>query len=282
MLKEFPTKQAAHDFAVARPNFIFARDVHEKGAKRYIACDLDTFIETYLIMRKSSRMHYEVIPDDIPLKLYFDVEFERADHPLWCEDAIVQRIVDSVRLETKIPNLVLFQLDASNEKKASRHLIFPLVFPNKPNMKLFVNHLIEVLRSSASPITAKGTVCGIDPSVYDHDRCFRLYGSHKMGHIARTFYPILAGCKVELDSLDPTLFRQLLISYIDHDVFLPRYTHVQVAAPENKKKRNYSAVGTTTRLRIHENETIESIRLWLKTTYPEYTQAEAQGRPNGP
>jgi len=171
---------------------LFAVEVCQGGAKNFVAVDSpESFVPRYLELPDSEQMYHEIIRDGAPIKLYFDVEFLRADNAGLAMDAVVARIIASVQKVLGMPDLLPFQTDASNGVKASRHLTFPVLLPSKIHVKSVVQRVLDDLRGTAPVTNAKtGQVCGIDEGVYDRERNFRICYSHKWGQQERKLVPV--------------------------------------------------------------------------------------------
>lgn len=260
--------------------YLFACDVHQGGAKRYIVSDFETFYSRYLNLNSRYRMFYEVIGDDIPIKLYMDVEFKQTAFPSIRMDDLVWQIIEQVREETGLGQLEPLQLDASNAEKASRHLIFPLVLRNKSSMKGFVHSVITKLIEKKRLVTKKGTVCGIDAGVYDHDRCFRLYGSHKMGQHNRKL--MVFPKPLHSDEIDKETFFKHLVSFVglEYQQNLHQFDFPEFAAPV-KRRRTCFSDNTTGGFDqgdkdIEHDLVVVRLREWMKEKYPVVKQQEAR------
>ena len=131
---------------------------------------------------------YEVINPDALICLYLDVEDERPDRDnidLWehtlavISETLIETFGDAI-------NVQHICVDASNDSKMSRHIIYPnVVFNNLLSMKSFmaiVTRKIDTierwacLRWRTDPKTKKDRTYPwvIDTSVYSRYRCFRL------------------------------------------------------------------------------------------------------------
>lgn len=180
----FNQKKPAVEYVKKHGGHLFACDVNASGAKNYVVSPLVPFLEAYLQMDPNERMYSEMIPDDVPIKLYMDFEFKRLLNPDLDEVELVNKIIKEVQTILNLPHLIPLQLDSSNGVKVSKHLIFPVVFKTKLQVKNFMHVLVDRLKS---PITANGNVCGLDLAVYDFQRLFRMLGSHKWAEPQRTF-----------------------------------------------------------------------------------------------
>ncbi|CAM9377755.1 unnamed protein product, partial [Heterosigma akashiwo] len=160
---------------------------------------------------------YEIIREQSPCRLYFDLEFDPRCNPTVDGDHLVSKWIQFVCLHLhQTYDLVVgrsdfLELDSSSDEKFSRHLICHLpsnqLFKDNLHAGKFVKHLIaEVLTSqqqhSSQPSNTTGVInrsgdrlttsffvkskdgtdtCFVDLGVYTRNRCFRCYQSSKFG-----------------------------------------------------------------------------------------------------
>ena len=211
MVTVHKTKEAARQ-QLKPGGALYAADICEGGPKCfYAAATSMNFVNYFLKLRAHEQMHYEIIPDGVPIKLYFDVEYLYAENVGLQMDAVVELINSAVQTVLGLPDLKPFQTDASNAKKASRHLAYPVVLPSKAHVKNLVDQVLANLRQSGTaPVTSeKGQVCGIDESVYDTERNFRLCYAHKFGQPERKFQPV-GLVSSQLDALQRSMISHFL------------------------------------------------------------------------
>lgn len=252
---------------------IYSFDVNASGAKKFIVTNPATFLEMYLALKPERRVYYEMIPDGVPIKLYMDFEFKRRENPGLNENEMIEKIISGVRTAVKIPDVTPLQLDSSNEIKASRHLIFPIVFKTKADVKAFVIHLVNELKS---PETDEGNVCGLDLSVYDKQRFFRMIGSHKFAE------PLRKLCAIPTQLLDKKTVCDSMISVFKgcdaDDGSLPFTETVRIQidfAKPVKRRVCRKKGGVKKRLHVESeplNEThcsiMASLTKWVNEKYP--------------
>jgi len=161
---------------------VFSRDCGEGGEKSFFACGYLHFVDV-LYRKKHMRHTYEVLQwADRPTKLFFDfdhfivsgedtVDFER----------LVQRFLEHVskditeRFNYDVPPEMII-LDASTDKKKSRHVIYQFYLTDMQAVKDYYEHLMGSF-SFSTPEEAKV----VDPGVYTRNRSFRLIYSSKYG-----------------------------------------------------------------------------------------------------
>jgi len=175
-------KYAQSHGALVWPMFYPCNNPKKPYVMKYGVSTLDEFMLMYMALGPEGRVYCEMLPDNVPLKLYMDVEYAQD------MNACVGFITACVAELTGLPDVRPFQVDASNEHKASRHLIWPLVMKTKERAQSLVWHVERALREQGAPVIRE-TACGIDLGVYDKERGMRLCYSHKVGDEGRKFWP---------------------------------------------------------------------------------------------
>ena len=158
--------------------------------------------------------YYEVVLQDRPCWLYFDLEFSRETNPER-DTAAAMAAFETVlaaycieRLGVALDSSSLFVLDSSTAHKFSKHVLVKrlsgrglhdgecIAFANNAQAGLFVSQLVAFARSRAadsvagslfvrssrrSTVAAETATCIIDESVYSRNRCFRMLFQSKFG-----------------------------------------------------------------------------------------------------
>jgi len=221
---------------------LFARDITATGIKDYVCAGYNIFWNTFftknlqnelLPVNLSTLNFYEIILPDLPCHLYIDSEVFLANngndklhieqiHKEFKEEIILfmikKKYIESER------ELLIMELDSSNEKKISIHYIFKIIKCDNDNnndndiivTKMFKNNFHcgefihqfedEMFRKHGSDITRnkfffnpekmeKGPGRNdktpiYDPGVYTTYRVFRTYGCSKFGSVARPLLPL--------------------------------------------------------------------------------------------
>ncbi|XP_055338534.1 DNA-directed primase/polymerase protein-like [Paramacrobiotus metropolitanus] len=194
--------------------FSYEHEQLRDGKRRFLATTYYHCWHIYWRTPEEQRMLYEVIPAELPVKLYFDVEFPRTeqnkgkngDAMVDCLESRVYRCLSHLYPE-KFPlnnlnaengavegKLPMLKLDASTDAKFSQHLIFPtVVFRDVNHAGLFVKYLCsnradydaaadlsyDELLVWKKDGSAQGSC--VDTGVYNKNRNFRLFLSHKQG-----------------------------------------------------------------------------------------------------
>ncbi|XP_060854233.1 DNA-directed primase/polymerase protein-like [Rhopalosiphum padi] len=232
--KNFPRQQEALDYAKSKSNGCMSFTYEQSNGQRYfMVAHPETF--WYYDSRKpqNERHTYEIIPENNPCKLYFDLEFNRNENPESNEEDILD-------------------LDSSTAEKFSHHLIFQtLVFSNNCQAGYFVHficceinkflsedHCLEDNGCFYSGITTKdlinlkiekGLFC--DESVYSRNRHFRLFKSSKLkknvplvlSNTNKYKLPEIAHCE---DCFDKQIFLKSLITFGCDDNELLNFTNI--------------------------------------------------------
>ena len=170
---------------------MFSQEVSSGGERRFLVCAKESFWSLY--KSQEVKHYYEVIPQNIPCKLYFDLEFMIALNPLKDGHLMTERLIALVNQNLQnyfkcasFTEDVLI-LESSNEKKFSIHLIFSkAIFQDNISCGAFVRTFINNLSiGDKSYLTVMNNdseeTSFIDTSVYSKNRNFRLYLSRKYG-----------------------------------------------------------------------------------------------------
>lgn len=195
---------------------IFALELSQKGKRKYIVCNCGRFFSHYWMdIDASARHYYELIREDEPCRLYFDIEYNRDANPGIDEETNAQLMDEFLtELYKEVKNCFDITIDRSNvielcsstEKKFSRHIIvhFPndQLFSSVKSCGSFVKHFVSTLadntelhrtkptlaklllvksKVSSDDDDPKNTTCFVDIGVYTKNRLFRLLGSSKYG-----------------------------------------------------------------------------------------------------
>lgn len=155
----FKKQDAAFAFADAQPQ---VADVYDKprvfscetegsttGSRKFIVASWREFWKVYKRLPATRRFFYEVIRENEPCCLYFDIEYARDMNPSINDEALMRTFLDALRealrAEFQVELLAehIVDLDASSASKFSRHLIVKsCVFRNNAHVGLFVRRLM--------------------------------------------------------------------------------------------------------------------------------------------
>ncbi|CAI4228005.1 unnamed protein product [Auanema sp. JU1783] len=175
---------------------IFSYEFIDKteGERRYLVTTLSRFWLWYKV--KSQRHIYELLYEEFPCRLYFDLEFYKDANPDINEEVMYSHFCEVVRDELKstfdisiTPEKNFLVLDSSSESKFSAHVICHFddgsLFPNSASLRRFCHDLTEKLKASSPhklvDSSGEKEVTIIDPAVYTKNRNFRLFLSSKLG-----------------------------------------------------------------------------------------------------
>ena len=164
--------------------FFFATDLGTKGAKKFCVDTFNKFLDTYCGLSPEKRIHYEIVTQGLPCKIYIDLEFDPREHA-WDMEKIIRATVESLKEALgEVGGYVL--LNSNRAEKTSSHLIFDFpIFKNSGHLKSFMcGTFSDILETKLGEESQ-----AVDRSVYTKDRCFRLYGSAKNGTNAHLLPP---------------------------------------------------------------------------------------------
>lgn len=137
------------------------------GAMSFIVGTHEELIKMY-VGSAGHRFHHEILMDDAhPIKLFFDID----GPPETTSDVVdsLHRYVTEQIGGCDTPMV----LDASDQTKFSKHVIYPLAFKNKAILREFVHDLKNIVPVD-DPLYGL-----IDFSVYNTDHSLRMIGSSK-------------------------------------------------------------------------------------------------------
>nr|XP_022315543.1 DNA-directed primase/polymerase protein-like isoform X2 [Crassostrea virginica] len=134
----------------------------------YLVSSYEVFWFYYNQLSDDKKLHYEIIPEGAVCKLYFDLEYSIPDNPESCGVRMVDLFIQYVCLwleaefRVKCNRKNVLDLDASTERKFSRHLIFNLshvTFQDNVTLGYFVHHIMEKLSvfCESTNSSSKGT-----------------------------------------------------------------------------------------------------------------------------
>ena len=126
------------------------------GKRRYLVTTRKQFWEKYQSLKQTRRYFYEVIPENTPCRLYFDIEFKHQFNQSLNGDVVIKTFIAYVchciyqefKISCNDSNII--NLTSSTEQKFSRHLIFhhpDLLFCDNIQCGEFVKEICFSLRS---------------------------------------------------------------------------------------------------------------------------------------
>lgn len=155
---------------------VFSKDTSETGAKTFFACGYEYFCSK-LYRNTKMRNVYEVLQYNKPTKIYldFDLSTEESDVDEFNNDfeefmnACVNKL-DKIYEDLDAETIECTIMDASTDRKHSKHVVIQVAFGDLLQVKEFVE---TVLADTPCP--------AVDVGVYTRNRCFRILHSTKMG-----------------------------------------------------------------------------------------------------
>nr|CCA21367.1 conserved hypothetical protein [Albugo laibachii Nc14] len=179
---------------------VFSFEDHETGRRQFIVTTLPTFWQQYCSIASDRRHVYEIIPEDAPCRLYFDLEFSKILNHDVNGDRMTQRLLSLLRLYlyceffATVENTDIIELDSSTDEKFSRHLVIRMphdqLFRSNLHVGYLVRHFVQrynLHKSFSLRKMSQGQdACHsfIDLGVYTRNRMFRIVGSSKFGKVA--------------------------------------------------------------------------------------------------
>ncbi|XP_024523407.1 DNA-directed primase/polymerase protein [Selaginella moellendorffii] len=214
---------------------VFTYQDHTTGQRRFLVTSHLEFWRRYEKMHGSLRHHYEIIRENTPCNLYFDLEFNRHTNQGADGDAMVDLLLQLLAstlyeaFSIRYNMAWTLELDSSTADKFSRHLILRIpntAFRDNSHAGEFVAHLcsrIHVLRGRDKHLEELYVITDhsstprlfVDQAVYSRNRCFRLVFSAKAGKTAILVptYRFASSSEVVMD--DITTFMQALVCNVD-------------------------------------------------------------------
>lgn len=155
---------------------VFSKDTSDDGSKTFFACGYEYFCNV-MYRREYMRHVYEVLQMDRPTKIYFDFDQKRDDYEteerfLESFNQFMNSAVDALGEHFGIPvnELVCVVMDASNEKKLSKHVVVQLALES-----------VAAVGECVAWLLTKCACPSLDTGVYTRNRSFRLLYSRKYG-----------------------------------------------------------------------------------------------------
>eukprot|EP01125_Pyxidicula_operculata_P000045 TRINITY_DN1005_c1_g3_i2.p1 TRINITY_DN1005_c1_g3~~TRINITY_DN1005_c1_g3_i2.p1 ORF type:complete len:530 (-),score=143.53 TRINITY_DN1005_c1_g3_i2:21-1610(-) len=203
-LIRLPSAEESHVFSFERKTF--------NGGRRYIVKTYEEMWEMYNSLSDEDKTFYEIIRENYPCNLYFDVEFSTNDNEGLNGEEVIELLIDLVLVHIQLffeiitDRQDIIELDSSSDKKFSRHLIFKkIVFLDNSHCGEFVNDLASVIvhnkdslgklivnkekkdgtksteNNNNNNMEVSDKTLVIDMGVYSRNRNFRLFKSTKLG-----------------------------------------------------------------------------------------------------
>lgn len=185
---------------------IFATE-KAQGKRKYLVGHFGRIADWY--WRKSNEKHlYEVIRENTPCRLYFDLEYSKKHNPSVDQKQLLTEFREELKadlmehFQVNLETNQIIDLDSSTDVKFSRHWIFDsegCLFEDAPTVGRFVKRLVSRLADDLATGQLEGrrpelakhlfvntkeagkTSCFIDLGVYTRNRLFRVFGSSKFG-----------------------------------------------------------------------------------------------------
>jgi hypothetical protein len=224
---------------------LFAEETGAGGVRRYF---VDTFAGFSADVAEGPRGGhlYEVVQEERPCWLYFDLEFSRPANPALQADEVMSQFHQALAGFCATEGLpynasLTVVLDSSTEVKFSKHVIVKsLAFQSNFQAGQFVDMFVAYARG----ITPSGTKClfareasddalatkpVVDTSVYSRNRCFRVLHQSKWGKDA-VFELQDGGCVVQAQSLPYLQVLRTLASFVPSGTTMCKHARISTSA----------------------------------------------------
>ncbi|TPX68677.1 hypothetical protein CcCBS67573_g07081 [Chytriomyces confervae] len=226
--------------------FSYEIDVQRPGIRRFVISTVDGFWTKYCSMAPAERVYYEVIRENTPCKLYFDIEFSIDLNPgldthammVVFKERVIEELSDVFQLRINMQHIL--DLDSTTDVKFSRHLIFNIpntAWRNNAHVGQFVHNLAHKLRTEHTMLQQLSektpeqqtrfnqisilfiktshdpSSLFIDEGVYSRNRNFRIVHSSKIGkHAFLRHYSTSPDSEFEMNPNEPGDFIASLVS----------------------------------------------------------------------
>lgn len=265
---------------------LFAKEVGQGGQRQFF---VDTFAKfsTDLAAQPRGSHFYEVMLEDRPCWLYFDLEFSKGANPQLNSDAVMaqfrQALASFCAKEgfAYDESLMIF-LESSTDQKFSMHVIGKwIAFRNNFQAGQFVEMFVEYARDSQEPGEGFGTdllfvrggrddieatVPVVDTSVYSRNRCFRVLRQSKFGKSA-TLELQDGGIVVSESDLPHFQVLRTLASFVPDGTSFCEHSKI----PMDAKHQNQGN-GVV----VDADENMQNLLNWLVLTW-DHMRSEAEG-----
>ncbi|KAH7648926.1 hypothetical protein FG379_001295 [Cryptosporidium bovis] len=190
-----PSFELSYDQRIL-PISVFSEEIGANGTRRYIVSSFESIWFYFHSLNDLDRHLYEVILEDQPCWLYFDIEYNKTLYTINDYNLVLtftKNLLDWIAFQFNhhIDKSEIIYLNSTTEKKFSYHIIvkhidirnnFSTLFMNNLSMKTFVQHFIYYLMENEIRIENNFLLHRIvDMGVYTRNRCFRTLFSSKFG-----------------------------------------------------------------------------------------------------
>ena len=205
----------------------FAFETDASGARSFVVAHPDKMWTCLSNLKSHHRHIYEVIPQGSPSKLYFDIEYRKADNPGRSGDQGLRDFILFALAELKSLLNVdcslrdVIDLDSSTDLKFSHHVIVETaVFENNNEVGAFVQHLCNSLSTELKDRISFADSDGrrkifVDGAVYTKNRNFRTFLSSKFGKSATLKFSKSSFSTSESQTAcDRDIFKRSLVTHL--------------------------------------------------------------------
>jgi len=191
IFRVFQKQSEALDFATSFHYSTFAIEHDCQGKRHFMTCHPQTFWKWLKAKAIDDRHAYEVIGEDLPSKVYFDLEYKYQEENDFDGQNLLARFKKALAEDLKvsfnnIKDCEVIDLDSSTSEKFSHHLIVnmtneesePVFFVDNRQVGFYVKKFLEKVQNLLTLPSGKTFV---DEAVYSKNRNFRTLLSSKYG-----------------------------------------------------------------------------------------------------
>ena len=192
IFRVFQKQSEALDFATSFHYSTFAIEHDCQGKRHFMTCHPQTFWKWLKAKAIDDRHAYEVIGEDLPSKVYFDLEYKYQEENDFDGQSLLARfkkaLVEDLKVSftNAIKDCEVIDLDSSTSEKFSHHLIVnmtneesePVFFVDNRQVGFYVKKFLEKVQNLLTLPSGKTFV---DEAVYSKNRNFRTLLSSKYG-----------------------------------------------------------------------------------------------------
>ena len=188
----FQKQSEALDFATSFHYSTFAIEHDCQGKRHFMTCHPQTFWKWLKAKPIDDRHAYEVIGEEAPSKVYFDIEYKYQEEGDIKGESLLESFKIALIEDLKVSfskvvrDCSVIDLDSSTREKFSHHLIVnmtneegePLFFADNRQVGFYVKKFLEKVQNLLTLPSGKTFV---DEAVYSKNRNFRTLLSSKYG-----------------------------------------------------------------------------------------------------
>jgi len=190
----FQKQSEALDFATSFHYSTFAIEHDCQGKRHFMTCHPQTFWKWLKAIPTEDRHAYEVIGEDAPSKVYFDIEYKYQEEAYIKGECLLESFKTALIEDLKVSfskviiDCSVIDLDSSTSEKFSHHLIVnmtneegePVFFVDNRNVGFYVKKFLDK-KEVQNLVSLPSGKTFVDEAVYSKNRNFRTLLSSKFG-----------------------------------------------------------------------------------------------------